>query len=86
MCTVREDERIVGTDYICMLLCPTCQTLTEGTKVTLTYELNKYTLKVLECKPAKGGHLLPVHRCRIAPWLRDWPGGRLCIVSTVTNP
>jgi len=41
------------------------QTLTEGTKVTLTYELNKYTLKVLECKPAKGGHLLdiPVHSC-----------------------
>ena len=41
-----------------MLLCPTCQTLTEGTKVTLTYELNRYTLKVLECKPAKGGPLL----------------------------
>jgi hypothetical protein len=30
------------------------QTLTEGTKVTLTYELNRYTLKVLQCKPAKG--------------------------------
>ena len=30
------------------------QTLTEGTKVTLTYELNRYTLKVLECKPSKG--------------------------------
>ena len=30
------------------------QTLTEGSRVTLTYELNRYTLKVLECKPAKG--------------------------------
>ena len=33
------------------------QTLTEGTKVTLTYELNRYTLKVLECKPSKGTHM-----------------------------
>ena len=33
------------------------QTLTEGTKVTLTYELNRYTLKVLECKPEKGKDL-----------------------------
>ena len=32
------------------------QTLTEGSRVTLTYELNRYTLKVLECKPAKGTH------------------------------
>ena len=30
------------------------QTLTEGTKVTLTYELNRYTFRVFECKPAKG--------------------------------
>lgn len=34
------------------------QTLTEGTKVTLTYELNRYTLKVLQCKPAKGRIIL----------------------------
>ena len=36
------------------------QTLTEGSKVTLTYELNRYTLKVLECKPAKGGSPSPL--------------------------
>ncbi|XP_019850911.1 PREDICTED: uncharacterized protein LOC100636770 isoform X1 [Amphimedon queenslandica] len=30
------------------------QTLTEGTKVTITYELNKHTFKILRCKPAKG--------------------------------
>eukprot|EP00731_Ephydatia_muelleri_P008856 Em0004g1194a len=30
------------------------QTLTEGTKVTLNYENNRYTLKVLECRPNKG--------------------------------
>ena len=34
------------------------QTLTEGTKVTLTYELNRYTLKVLQCKPANGRIIL----------------------------
>ena len=34
------------------------QTLTEGTKVTLTYELNRYTLKVLQCKPEKGNFYL----------------------------
>lgn len=32
----------------------TIQTLTEGTKVTLTYELNRYTLKVLKCEPSTG--------------------------------
>ena len=43
------------------------QTLTEGTKVTLTYELNRYTLKVLECKPSKGTCTLSLYQsaCRI---------------------
>ena len=39
------------------------QTLTEGTKVTLTYELNKYTLKVLQCKPEKGNNSLEEKLC-----------------------
>ena len=33
---------------------PSMPTLTEGTKVTIMYELNRYTFKVLRCKPAKG--------------------------------
>ena len=51
--TVTQEKRkcLKGSITILML---SLQTLTEGTKVTLTYELNRYTLKVLECKPAQG--------------------------------
>ena len=32
----------------------TIKTLTEGMVITLTYELNRYNLKVLECQPSQG--------------------------------
>lgn len=32
----------------------TIKTLTEGMVITLTYELNRYNLKVLKCQPSQG--------------------------------
>ena len=50
-----HEHPVLALQLMCVCVCVcVLQTLTEGTKVTLTYELNRYTLKVLQCKPAKG--------------------------------
>ena len=45
---------IITIKFIPVYAVITIKTLTEGMVMTLTYELNRYNLKVLECQPSQG--------------------------------
>ena len=45
---------IIAINLFPFMLRITIKTLTEGMVITLTYELNRYNLKVLECQPSQG--------------------------------
>ena len=45
---------IITIKFIPVYAVITIKTLTEGRVMTLTYELNRYNLKVLKCQPSQG--------------------------------